>query len=324
MSIIKYAAALLLAAHAGTALAAEFVPNRRVEIVVHTGPGGGADLMARALQTMLDKEKLLPVGTEVVNKPGPTGAAAMGYLAQKKGDGNVIGVFTSTYMIDPILNPQAPITWKALTPLARLLVEPAIILVRPESPYKTFADFINDAKARPGQLIQAGGAFGAATILKMLLEKDSGTKWGYVPFPTGGERVAALLGGHAQLLILEAAEGVKYVQGNQMRALAVAYTDVRLPGFPDVPTLKELGFADVGTIPQNRGILGPPGISPEVIAYWDGVFSKLVQTQSWKEYIEKNQMQSAFQPRNTLTTFLEGYTKDVRDILETNGIKVVK
>src|SRR2546423_9810790 len=127
---------------ASGALAQGFQPTRRIEVVVHTGPGGGSDVLARAVALMMEKEKLLPVRMQVVNKPGGNGALAAAYLAEKKGDPNTIGFFTGVWLNNPLTSAEAKVTLKDLTPVARLVLEPAVIAVTADAPYKTFADFI--------------------------------------------------------------------------------------------------------------------------------------------------------------------------------------
>ena len=104
---MAFAAALLFAAHLAAALlfaapVYAYKPTRTVEVVVHTGPGGGSDLLARAVATMIEKEKLLPVRMQVVNKTGGGSAVAAAYLAEKAGDQNTIGFFTGVWLTSPL------------------------------------------------------------------------------------------------------------------------------------------------------------------------------------------------------------------------------
>ncbi|HEU4441351.1 MAG TPA: tripartite tricarboxylate transporter substrate-binding protein, partial [Burkholderiales bacterium] len=146
--------AVLLAS--STAFAQGFTPTRPIELVVHTGPGGGSDVLARAMANMLEKEKLLPVRAQVANKPGGGGVVAAAYLAEKKGETHTIGIFTGVWLTNPLTSNEAKVSLKDLTPIARLLLEPAVIAVKADAPYKTLTDFVNAAKQKPGELKQSG------------------------------------------------------------------------------------------------------------------------------------------------------------------------
>ena len=145
---MKFALTLVAILFSASALA--FKPTRTIEVVVHTGPGGGSDLLARAVAGMIEKEKLLPVRMQVVNKTGGGGAVAAAYLAEKAGDENTIGFFTGVWLTGPLTSPEYKITLRDLTPVARLVLEPALIAVKADAPFKTMADFINAAKQSPG------------------------------------------------------------------------------------------------------------------------------------------------------------------------------
>jgi len=135
-----------------------FKPTRTVEVVVHTGPGGGNDVLARSIAVIAEKEKLLPVRMQVVNKPGGNGTLAAAYLAEKRGDAHTIGFFTGNWLINPLVSAEAKVSLGDLTPIARLVLEPAVIAVKADAPYRTLADFIEAAKKSPGQLKQSGGS----------------------------------------------------------------------------------------------------------------------------------------------------------------------
>src|SRR3981189_1359031 len=133
-----------------------FKPTRTVDLVVHTGPGGGSDVLARAIAIMVEKEKLLPVRLQVINKPGGNSAVAAAHLAEKRGDPNTLGLFTGVWLRTPLVSTEAKVTLRDLTPIARLVLEPAVIAVKADAPYKTLAEFIEAAKKSPGQLKQWG------------------------------------------------------------------------------------------------------------------------------------------------------------------------
>src|SRR5262245_60433019 len=129
MTMRSMLASVALAMHAA-AFAADFTPGKPVELVVHTGPGGGNDVRGRAIAAMAEKDNLLPVRLVVVNKPGGNGAVAANYLAEKKGNPLVIGLVTSAWLVGPLTTPEATVLVSDLTPLAQLVLEPAVVAVR--------------------------------------------------------------------------------------------------------------------------------------------------------------------------------------------------
>ena len=156
----------------------EFKPSRQIEAVVHTGPGGGSDLLARAIAEMLQKEKLISQRMQVVNKSGGGSAVAMSYLAEKKGDPHTIGFFTGVWVTNPLTTTEATVTVKDLTPIVRLMLEPAVVAVKADSPYKNMKDFIEAAKKNPNQLRQSGGSVtGRDNLMRLLIQKATGTQW---------------------------------------------------------------------------------------------------------------------------------------------------
>jgi putative tricarboxylic transport membrane protein len=304
-------------------LAQGFTPTRPVEAVVHTGPGGGSDVLARAVALMIEKEKLLPVRMQVVNKPGGGGAVAAAYLAEKKGEDHTIGFFTGVWLTNPLTSEKAKVTLKDLTPIARLVLEPALIAVKADAPYKSLPDFINAAKQKPGQLKQSGGSITSRdNVVRQQLQQVTGARWQFISFPGGGERIAALLGGHVEMMVIEPAEAGEHIRGGNMRVLAQV-SDTRLPAFPNVPTIREAGF-NVTPVPQVRGIVAPPGIPRANVAYWEGVFKKLSQTASWKKFLDENQFEDGYQNAAELTKFYEEFSQEMRGILKEAGIKLVR
>ena len=113
---------------------------------MHSAPGGGSDVFAKAIVAMVQAEKLSTRPLRIVNKTAGASAEAMAYLAQKRGDANTIAVFTNTWLTTPLTRKDAAHTVRDFTPLARLVLEPTIAVVRGDAPYRTLADFVADAK----------------------------------------------------------------------------------------------------------------------------------------------------------------------------------
>ena len=311
------------AASANTLFAQAFQPSRPIEFVVHTGPGGGADVLARALAVIIDKEKLAPVRIQVSNKSGGGGLTAMHYLAEKKGENHTIAVFTGNWITNPLVRAEAKITVQELTPVVRLVLEPAVIVVKADAPFKTLKDFIDAAKKNPGQLKQSGGSLTSRdNVVRQLLQKHTGAQWAFISFPGGGERIAALLGSHVNMMVIEPQEAGEHIRAGNMRVLAQV-SEKHLAGFPNVPTLKEAGY-DVPVVPQVRGILAPPGVSKEAVAYYEDLFAKVAKSASWKKYLEDNQFEDGFMRSAELSKFFGEFSATMRGILKEAGVKVVR
>ena len=302
---------------------AQWKPTKPIEMVVHTGPGGGSDVLARTIVVMLEKEKLLPVRMQVVNKTGGNAAVAAAYLAEKKGETHTLGLITSVWIATPLTSAEAKVTLRDLTPVARLVFEPAVFAVRADSPYKTMRDFIEAARINPGKLKQSGGSLTSRdSIMRQALQQHTGTKWAFVSFQGGGERVAALLGGHVDMMIIEPQEAGEQIRAGKMRVLA-QITDKPLPSYPGVPTLKEAGY-DVSVPPQIRALVAPPGIPKDVIAYWEDLFDKLHNTASWQKYVADNQLEEGFLTGPDLAKSIDKIENQLRVQFEQSGIKTVR
>jgi putative tricarboxylic transport membrane protein len=315
--------AALMALSLGLAWSQEFKPSKQIETVVHTGPGGGSDLLARAIAEMLQKEKLVSQRLQVVNKSGGGSAVAMSYLAEKKGETHTIGFFTGVWVTNPLTTAEATVTIKDLTPVVRLVLEPAVIAVKSDSPYKNMKDFIDAAKKNPKQLAQSGGSVTSRdNLVRLVIQKATGAQWNFISFPSGGERLSNLLGGHVQIMVIEPQEAGEQIRAGSLRVIA-SLTEKRLASLPNVPTLKEQGI-EVPLIPQARGVVVPPGVPREVVQYWEGVFDRFSKTAAWKQYLEQNQLEDGYLKGPGLNKFFDDLTVQMRDVLKEAGAKVVR
>lgn len=300
-----------------------FEPTKPVEIIVHSAPGGGSDIFARAIVEMLQKENLYTKPMPVINKSGGSGAVAMSYLADKKADTHTIGLFTSAVIFGSLTQKEAPHTIQELTPIVHLVLEPSVAAVRAEAPYKSMKDFVEAAKKNPGKLMQAGGVVTSVdNMFRLLIQKASGAQWSYINLVSGSDRIANLLGGHMDLMLENPDKVTEYVRAGKMRVIA-SLTEKRLSSLPDVPTILEQGIS-IPILTQSRGVIAPLGTAREVVSYWENLFSRLVKTQRWKKYVEENQQETYFLQSRELAKFLDEQTKLLRVVLNDAGIKTVR
>lgn len=305
------------------ALADDYVPSRPIEMVTHNGPGSGNDLLARQISAIVDQSNLSPQRITVLNKPGGGSTNASSYMLSKDGDPGTVSIWTSVWILDPLLQEEATTKISQLTPIALLVEEPALVVVKADSPFQSVADFINAAKAEPGKLKQAGGSISAReNILRQQIMSKTGVNWAYVSFPGGGERLSALLGGHVDMMIVDPGEASELVRGGQVKVLAQV-GEARLPAFKDVPTLKEAGF-NVDTFAQARGVLGPPNMPAEAVAFYADLLKKVTETPAWAKYIEENHLVNSYLSPEDTKKYLENYESTIRGLLVEAGVKVVR
>ncbi len=317
------AAAALAGAIVGAMPAYAFEPSRGIEIMVHTGPGAGSDVFARAMQGLLGKTKLVSQNVQVSNKAGGGGLVAMSYLGEKKGEDHLVAVFTGVWFVNPQIRKNAKFTMNDLTPIARLILEPAVMTVRADSPYKTAKDFFEAAKANPGKLKQSGGSIsGRDNTIRHLLMKASGGNWQFISMKSGGERVAALLGGHVDMFVMEPSEAEEQIKAGKIRVLATLMKK-RIPSLPNIATINEQGY-NVPEVPQARGLVGPPGMPAEAKAYYVNLMTKLHGTPDWANFIKENRYEDGFLTGDGLDKFVTDYTQTMRGILKDAGIKLVR
>jgi len=318
-----YRVTLGLALFIGGSYAQAFEPVRPVEIAVHSAPGGGSDLFARAIAEMMQKENILTRSMLVSNKSGGSGAVAMAYLAGKKGETHTIGLFTTAVIVASITQKEAQYTIQDLTPVVHLVLEPSVAAVRADAPFKTMKDFVDAAKQKPGQLKQAGGVVTSVdNMFRLLIQKATGAQWSYINLPSGSERVANLLGGHMDLMLDNPDKVTEYVRAGKMRVIA-SLTEKRLSAFPDVGTIKEQGIP-IAILTQSRGVIAPPGTPNEIVAYWESAFGRLVKTGRWKKYVEENLQETSYLASRELADFLDDQTKLLRSVLKEAGVRVAR
>jgi putative tricarboxylic transport membrane protein len=297
------------------------IPDR-VEVVVHSEPGGGIDLDAREWIRLLEMEGLVAGARwQVASRSGGAGARAMAYLADQRGRADVLAGMTLSWLVTPLTSAEARITYRDLTPIATLVDEPTVAAVRADSPYRTFGDVIAAARVRPGRLTQVGGQISSAhNVYREIIQLATGTSWSFVPLATRGERLAALLGGHVDLTFTEPAELREHVRAGSLRVLASIGPE-RVALYPDAPTLSELGI-NVELPRQWRGVIGPPQMARAAVAHYQDLFKRLSETRSWREFLERNGLRNGYLAGEALARELDRENEALLGVFREIGISV--
>ena len=279
-----FAAALLAVSTFGFA---QKYPSKTVEVVVPYAPGGGTDNLMRTITGIIDENKWSPVPLNVNNRAGGSGAIGYNYLINKKGDPHVIAGATPMIVSGKIEGRLPGNHRDAMTVLMIVAIDELMLSVRTESPYKTIDDFVKAAKAKPGGLTVGGTAtLTEDHIFTYLFEKAAGIQLKYVPFNSGGEVTAALMGGHIDAAVENPNEIVAQIESGKAKNLAVA-AQKRLTDAPDVPTFAERGYKFYWE--QMRGVVGPANMDKAAVKWWQDTLKKVVQTKKWQEdYIKRN------------------------------------
>ncbi len=257
--------------------AADWRPDKNIEVIVGTPPGGPLDGTARLVQNFLEQRNNgLPAS--VMNKPGGGHAIAMAYLNQRGADGHTIAMALPNLLTNRIIGTN-PVTYTDVTPLALLSSEYIGMSVRTDSPIKTGKELLAKLRADPGSLTFAitsrasGNHIAAGMVLKAAGVDLKKVK--FVSFKGAAETTIAVLGGHVGVVMATPTSAWKHVQAGKLRMLAVT-APKRLGGeIASVPTWKELG---VNAVSANwRSVVGPKGLSAAQVRYWDqtlGAFAK--------------------------------------------------
>lgn len=290
ISAYGVAAAIALTVLPAIGFAQAWTPSRHVEIVAPSAAGGGSDTLARLVQKVLQENKLVAVTTAVVNKPGAGGAIAWTGLNQQAADGHAIAISTANLLTNHITG-RSPLNYTDLTPLAQLFSESVGIAVRGDSPIKTGRDLLARLKADPAALSAAVGTSlgNSGHIALALAARAAGSdakKLKAVVFPAAAQGMAALLGGHVDLVASPASNLVPHLQDGKIRILAVSAPQRLAGALADTPTWRELGAEVV--IDNLRGIVGPKGMGAPQVAYWEAALKKLSETDEWKRNLDKN------------------------------------
>ncbi|MGH2699370.1 MAG: tripartite tricarboxylate transporter substrate binding protein [Actinomycetota bacterium] len=292
----------------------EFEPSN-VEFLVHTGPGGGSDIFARDVISMLRDEDIITENWPVRNEEAGEGAGAMSYLLGEAGETSTISAMTTTWLTTPLTIEGAETKVTDLTPVAGLIIEPEVMAVTADSPYESLTDFVDDAKQNPGDLVQAGGSTTEVGALNgKAIATEAGTSWEFLSFEEVGQRIAALLNGDADMMFGSAQDFISQVDAGKLKIIATISPEPS-PVYPDAPTTEDEGFS-TELVPQIRGIMAPPDMPADALEYYQGVFEELVETDSWNSFVETNGVVTELTVGDEWGDFLAEQEQIVREKLE--------
>ncbi len=315
---------LLMAAFSLTQVqiaAADFEPKKPVDFVIMAGKGGGADKMARLMQSIIEKHNLSGKPFVPINKPGGSGAEALIHLNNTSGvsKDHTVMVTLNSFYTTPLRQPNLGIDISTFTPIGRMAEDTFLLWVNKDSGINNVAEFVAAAKAAGKDWIMAGTGKGQEDqLITDFLNRTYGLDMTYVPFKGGGRVAKELAGNNANSTVNNPSEQLGFYEAGNTIPLG-AFTDNRLQMFPDAPTFGELGNEFVYYM--QRSVVGAPGMSDEAAAYYQDLFSKVFQTDEWQEYRTKKSLYGDFLTGDALKDYWltersihEGMLKEIGEI----------
>ena len=294
-------------------------PARPIEMVIHTNPGGGQDSFGRLLAEISAREKLLPQPFAVVNRPGGSGVVATTFFKSKRGDPYYVYSIATSIVLSAAFRPDLGLSLDIYTPLALYGFDLQSVTVPADSKFRSFKELIDAARREPESIIVGiGSATGTARYFLYLIEKETGAKFKYVSFKSGGDAMTAVAGGHVHVSMENVSEGMGLVEAKKLRFLAVP-AQQRLTSLPDVPTLREAGYnihAGAG-----RGFAMPAGVPKDAAAVMEKALERAHNSPMWKDYATRNMYEDAYMGSAALTAWLNKTLPVFGEFMQAIGIK---
>jgi putative tricarboxylic transport membrane protein len=270
---------------AWNAMAAEY-PERAIEILVPFGAGGGSDTAARAVAEGMKPQ--LKNGVVVNNMPGGGATKGMLYASQQPADGYTVLAVTTSHLIDAVKPKTRAHILRDFDPLCRIQWDTSAVIISAESPYKTFADLVEFGKKNPKALKFAGTSPGGwSEIQTVAFFKPAGVQVTFVPFDSGAEIKAAILGGHITGAVEELAETLPLIEAGKLKSLCVIM-EKRHPALPNVPCSKELGLDYTHGLMRAWGV--KKGTPPERQKFLLDVITKALDNPMYVKFIKDNHL----------------------------------
>ena len=295
-------------------------PNKAVTIIVPFAAGGNTDVKTRLVAKRLGEILKQPVIVD--NRAGASGNIGIEMLTRAVPDGYTIAMGSfGPLAVNPWIYPKLSFDPKTLAPIILLEKSPLVLSVPAEKPYKTVADIVAAAKARPGALnVANAGPGGAHHLSAELFESAAGIDMVSVPFKGGGPAANALLAGQVDMMFEQTGAALPSIQAGKLRAIAVT-SSKRLASMPDVPTFTEAGYPQV-TVSNWMGYVAPKGTPPSILAKLHAAFTKAIDHPDVKDRILKQSNEMGGGTSQDFAAFIASESAKWSKLVSERGIKI--
>ena len=288
-------------------------PKSVVTLATHSSPGGGSDVFLREMVPHLSK--IMNVTFVVENLQCGSGAKAMAMLARARPDGGMLYATTPTYIYTSLLSTPAA-SYRDLEPLVNIFYDPEVLYTAADSPFKTLPDVLDRARKGGGKWGAANPASLERQVMERLKQK-AGVTPAIATFEGGGDLLINVLNHTLDMGIGELQELAAQLDARKIRLLSVVGDD-RLPRFPEVRTAKEQGI-DL-SVRKFRGLAGPKGTPPAVIAAWEAAIRALLDNPAYKKIYTENGLQPGFISHAEYVRFIDEFGRDTAAFLKASGV----
>ena len=292
-------------------------PNKPIDFIIMAGKGGGADKMARLMQGIVEKESLAERPLVPVNKSGGSGAEALMAAKSASDPNHTIMVTLNSFYTTPLRQPGLEVDVLTFAPVARMAEDTFLLWVHADTGITTFEQWLDVAREQGSKWVMGGtGSNSEDNIITDFLNTNYGLSMKYIPYKGGGAVAKDVAGKQINSSVNNPSEAIGFWQSGDMIPL-VAFTNERLPMFPEVPTLREKG-GDFSYFMQ-RSVVGAPGMSQEAQAYYTELFTRVYNSEDWQAYKTKKSLMGDLMSGDQLSAYWRDQRANHETILRSSG-----
>jgi len=302
-------------------VAAEWKPERTVELITTAAAGGNLDLTVRTIQKIWHDQKVVPI-TQIINKPGGAGGIAIAYLNQHAKDPHYLLTFSMTPLSSQIMG-RSNFQVSDISPISLIFGQYVYVSVREDSPIKNGKDLIDRLRRDPASLSVAvataiGNSIHMGIAVPMKAAGVDVRKMKVVAFKSSGQSMTNLLGGHVDVVASTFGTVLPHMESGRIRVIAFSGNE-RLPGaLANVPTWQEQGADAIFS--NWSAMVGVKGLSPTQIKYWDNAFAALANNDEWRKDLDKNFRVNSYLNSQETRKFIDMQYGQIKEILMDIGL----
>ena len=314
---LAFAASSALASLPMTAFAQDWQPRRPVDFVIMAGPGGGADQIARFVQSVAEQNDMTSRPLVPNNKGGGSGAEALLHVSGTRDPDHTILVTLNSFFTTPIRQSGLGIDIETFTPITMMGVDPFLLWVHRDSGITTFEQFVDKVREMDGEYVMGGTGTGQEdSIVIAFMSSAFDLKVKYIPYDGGGAVAKDLAGQQIMATVNNPSEAKGFYASGDFVPL-LAFSDERMPAFPDVPTMREKGHEF--SYSNQRAIVGAPGMSDAAAAYYRDLFTKVYDSEAWQGYMTSESLSPMPMDEAQTRAFWKTQIQTHRDLLAQIG-----